>query len=271
MIPGAARAAAFVRGASDCFVQLRPPRRLRLPHRRPRPRRRTAAPGCRVRPSRPAVRTATATARRTTTTPVCWPPSWTAWTPPWSPSRPTARSPTGTTKPSRILGWTTAEAVGRAGLAGWAVRKEDADEIDAALSAAMRSPGRQVHEFALLTKDGHRVLVRTQSSAVRGPDGRVAGRVLRLQRGARPDRPGAVHRAQRGTLRGRVLGRGAGRRRPAARRRQRPCRPRPGRGAHGPAGAPAGRPAGAGRRRSWRARCSTSWPRARRRPPPSCG
>ncbi|MEW1753711.1 PAS domain-containing protein [Streptomyces angustmyceticus] len=75
----------------------------------------------------------------------------------------------------RILGWTTTEAVGRAGLAGWAVRKEDADEIDAALAAAMRSPGRQVQEFALLTKDGHRVLVRTQASAVRGPGGRVAG------------------------------------------------------------------------------------------------
>ncbi|WP_030981099.1 PAS domain-containing protein [Streptomyces sp. NRRL S-1813] len=75
----------------------------------------------------------------------------------------------------RILGWTTTEAVGRTGLAGWAVRKEDADAIDAALAAAMRSPGRQVHEFALLTKDGHRVLVRTQSSAVRVPGGRVAG------------------------------------------------------------------------------------------------
>ncbi|MGX1756263.1 PAS domain-containing protein [Streptomyces lydicus] len=75
----------------------------------------------------------------------------------------------------RILGWTTTEAVGRMGLAGWAVRKEDADEIDAALAAAMRSPGRQVQEFALLTKDGHRVLVRTQASAVRGPGGRVAG------------------------------------------------------------------------------------------------
>ncbi|MYU52446.1 PAS domain-containing protein [Streptomyces sp. SID7805] len=75
----------------------------------------------------------------------------------------------------RILGWTAAEAVGRTGLAGWAVRKEDADEIEATLRAAMRAPGRQVHEFALLTKDGHRVLVRTQSSAVRGPDGRAAG------------------------------------------------------------------------------------------------
>lgn len=75
----------------------------------------------------------------------------------------------------RILGWTTAEAVGRTGLTGWAVRKEDADGIEAALAAAMRSTGRQVHEFALLTKDGHRVLVRTQSSAVRAPGGRVAG------------------------------------------------------------------------------------------------
>ncbi|MGX1972114.1 PAS domain-containing protein [Streptomyces kronopolitis] len=76
---------------------------------------------------------------------------------------------------ARILGWTTAEAVGRTGLTGWAVRKEDADGIEAALAAAMRSPGRQVHEFALLTKEGHRVLVRTQSSAVRGPGGRIAG------------------------------------------------------------------------------------------------
>ncbi|MYT42879.1 PAS domain-containing protein [Streptomyces rimosus subsp. rimosus ATCC 10970] len=75
----------------------------------------------------------------------------------------------------RLLGWTAAEAVGRQGLAGWAVRKEDADEVEADLLAATRSPGRQVHEFALLTKDGRRVLVRTQSSAVLGPDGRAAG------------------------------------------------------------------------------------------------
>jgi hypothetical protein len=32
-----------------------------------------------------------------------------------------------------------------------------------------------VHEFALVTKDGGRVLVRTQSAAVRGPDGKPAG------------------------------------------------------------------------------------------------
>ncbi|WP_406708148.1 PAS domain-containing protein [Streptomyces halobius] len=75
----------------------------------------------------------------------------------------------------RVLGWTAEEAVGRRGLAGWAAREADADAIEAALTAAMRSPGRQVHEFALLTKDGRRVLVRTQSSAVRGPGGRVTG------------------------------------------------------------------------------------------------
>lgn len=32
-----------------------------------------------------------------------------------------------------------------------------------------------MNEFALLTKDGRRVLVRTQSAAVRGPDGGPAG------------------------------------------------------------------------------------------------
>ncbi|MFB9350624.1 PAS domain-containing protein [Streptomyces heliomycini] len=75
----------------------------------------------------------------------------------------------------RILGWTAAEAVGRAGFAGWAVRSADAEEVEARLMAAMDAPGRQVNEFALLTKDGGRVLVRTQSAAVRGPDGKPAG------------------------------------------------------------------------------------------------
>ncbi|MFG2520540.1 PAS domain-containing protein [Streptomyces sp. NPDC048527] len=73
----------------------------------------------------------------------------------------------------RILGWSAAEAVGRRGFSGWAVRT--ADEVEARLTAAMRAPGRQVHEFALLTKDGGRILVRTQSAAVRGPDGKPAG------------------------------------------------------------------------------------------------
>ncbi|MEU9730746.1 PAS domain-containing protein [Streptomyces sp. NPDC048002] len=75
----------------------------------------------------------------------------------------------------RILGWTAAEAVGRPGFAGWAVRSADAEEVEGRLMSAMEAPGRQVHEFALLTKDGGRVLVRTQSAAVRGPDGKPAG------------------------------------------------------------------------------------------------
>ncbi|MFG2307560.1 PAS domain-containing protein [Streptomyces sp. NPDC048566] len=75
----------------------------------------------------------------------------------------------------RILGWTAAEAVGRHGFAGWAVRTADAEEVQARLLSAMEGPGRRVHEFALLTKDGGRVLVRTQSAAVPGPDGKPAG------------------------------------------------------------------------------------------------
>ncbi|MFE7775869.1 PAS domain-containing protein [Streptomyces sp. NPDC057445] len=75
----------------------------------------------------------------------------------------------------RILGWSPEEAVGRRGFAGWAVRTADADEVQGRLMAAMHAPGRQVHEFALLRKDGGRVLVRTQSAGVRGADGRPAG------------------------------------------------------------------------------------------------
>jgi PAS domain S-box-containing protein len=75
----------------------------------------------------------------------------------------------------RILGWTAAEAVGRQGFAGWAVRSADAEEVQTRLMSVMRAPGRQVHEFALVTKGGGRVLVRTQSAAVRGPDGKPAG------------------------------------------------------------------------------------------------
>jgi PAS domain S-box-containing protein len=75
----------------------------------------------------------------------------------------------------RILGWSAAEAVGRHGFAGWAVRTADADDVHARLMATMESSGRQVHEFALLRKDGGRVLVRTQSAGVRGADGRPAG------------------------------------------------------------------------------------------------
>ncbi|MFI9721411.1 PAS domain-containing protein [Streptomyces sp. NPDC052396] len=75
----------------------------------------------------------------------------------------------------RILGWSAKEAVGRQGLAGWAVREADAEEVTRRLLDAMRAPGRQVDEFALLTKDGGRVLVRVQTSAVPGADGQPAG------------------------------------------------------------------------------------------------
>lgn len=75
----------------------------------------------------------------------------------------------------RILGWTQREAVGRKGLAGWALREADAEAVEERLLGAMHAPGRQVHEFALLKKDGGRVLVRTQSSGVSGADGRPTG------------------------------------------------------------------------------------------------
>ncbi|WP_329132959.1 PAS domain-containing protein [Streptomyces sp. NBC_01476] len=75
----------------------------------------------------------------------------------------------------RILGWPPEEAVGRRGFGGWAARAADSRGIDARLMAAMDAPGRQVHEFALLTKDGRRVLIRAQAAAVAGADGRPAG------------------------------------------------------------------------------------------------
>ncbi|MEV6422173.1 PAS domain-containing protein [Streptomyces sp. NPDC051662] len=75
----------------------------------------------------------------------------------------------------RILGWSAEEAVGRQGFAGWAARTADADEVRARLMAVMDTPGRQVDEFALLRKDGGRVLIRTQSSGMRGADGKPAG------------------------------------------------------------------------------------------------
>jgi PAS domain S-box-containing protein len=76
---------------------------------------------------------------------------------------------------ARILGWTAEEAIGRHGFADWAARSADAEQVLARLLAVMEQPGRHVQEFALLTKDGRRVLVRTQSSAVHGPDGTPVG------------------------------------------------------------------------------------------------
>jgi PAS domain S-box-containing protein len=75
----------------------------------------------------------------------------------------------------RILGWSAEEAVGREGLAGWAVRVADAPAVEARLMGAMEAEGRQVHDVALLTKDGGRVLVRTQTSRVTGADGEIGG------------------------------------------------------------------------------------------------
>ncbi|MFB7518088.1 PAS domain-containing protein [Streptomyces sp. NPDC056144] len=75
----------------------------------------------------------------------------------------------------RILGWSAAEAVGRRGFGGWAARSADAEETLGRLMGAMKGPGRQVHELALLRKDGGRVLVRSQVVGVRGADGGPAG------------------------------------------------------------------------------------------------
>ncbi|MDB1088164.1 PAS domain-containing protein [Streptomyces sp. ACA25] len=76
----------------------------------------------------------------------------------------------------RMLGWTRAEAVGRAGLGGWAVRDADAADVGSRLLAAAGAPARrQVEEFPLVRKDGVRVLVRAQVSAVSEPGGRPAG------------------------------------------------------------------------------------------------
>ncbi len=79
------------------------------------------------------------------------------------------------TEATRVLGWSARDAVGRRGLAGWAVRSADADQIMGRLLGAMTGQGRQVHEFALITKDGRRVLVRAQTSPVPGPDGGAVG------------------------------------------------------------------------------------------------
>ena len=76
---------------------------------------------------------------------------------------------------TRILGWTAKDAIGRRGFDGWAARAADAKQAEQRLMGVMEAAGRQVYEFALMTKDGGRVLVRTQSAAVTGPDGQPVG------------------------------------------------------------------------------------------------
>ncbi|MDT0320365.1 PAS domain-containing protein [Streptomyces millisiae] len=83
-------------------------------------------------------------------------------------------------KAERMLGWSREQAVGRAGLGGWAVREADAADVMDRLLAALRSPaedgaGRPFQEFPLVRKDGGRILVRAKTTAVREPDGRPTG------------------------------------------------------------------------------------------------
>ncbi|RKN41885.1 PAS domain-containing protein [Streptomyces hoynatensis] len=88
----------------------------------------------------------------------------------------------------RLLGWPREQVVGRQGLGGWAVREADAPEVlDRLLSVlrplqglsahmpAIEGAVRQAQEFPLLRQDGGRVLVRAQTTAIRGADGRPTG------------------------------------------------------------------------------------------------
>jgi PAS domain S-box-containing protein len=76
---------------------------------------------------------------------------------------------------TRMLGWTAEESVGRPGLEGWALRPADAEAVRAQLLGAGAAAPPRVHEFALLTRDGRRVLVRAQVHRVTAPDGRPLG------------------------------------------------------------------------------------------------
>jgi PAS domain S-box-containing protein len=79
----------------------------------------------------------------------------------------------------QLLGWSREQAVGRAGLGGWAVRDADAADVHGRLLDVLR-PGagpqaRQAQEFPLLRRDGGRMLVRARTTAIRDPDGRPTG------------------------------------------------------------------------------------------------
>lgn len=76
---------------------------------------------------------------------------------------------------TRMLGWTAEESVGRPGLEGWALRPADADAVRSQLLGVSAAAPPRVHEFALLTRDGRRVLVRAQAHRVAAPDGRPLG------------------------------------------------------------------------------------------------
>ena len=74
---------------------------------------------------------------------------------------------------TRLLGWTAGEAVGRDGLAGWALRPADAEAVHLQLTDG-HGAGR-IHEFALTTRDGRRVLVRAQAHPLTAADGGPLG------------------------------------------------------------------------------------------------
>jgi PAS domain S-box-containing protein len=82
---------------------------------------------------------------------------------------------------TRLLGWTEEEAVGRNGLEGWALRPGDADAVRGQLlggreeNVSGAAPGGRVHEFALVTRDGRRVLVRARTYPVTAADGQSLG------------------------------------------------------------------------------------------------
>ncbi|MEY9962919.1 PAS domain S-box-containing protein [Streptacidiphilus sp. MAP12-16] len=76
---------------------------------------------------------------------------------------------------TRMLGWTAEESVGRSGLEGWALRPGDADAVRSQLLGATAGATPRVHEFALVTRDGRRVLVRAQAHPVVAADGRSLG------------------------------------------------------------------------------------------------
>ncbi|MDT0343185.1 PAS domain-containing protein [Streptomyces litchfieldiae] len=79
----------------------------------------------------------------------------------------------------QLLGWSREQAVGRDGLGGWAVRDADAADVRDQLLGVLRpeagADARQAQEFPLLRRDGGRVLVRAQTTAVRGADGHPTG------------------------------------------------------------------------------------------------
>ncbi|MFE1782288.1 PAS domain-containing protein [Streptomyces sp. NPDC059506] len=75
----------------------------------------------------------------------------------------------------RLLGWTGREAVGRRFLTGWALRAADAEEVHDRVMGALDGPGPRAAEFAMVTKEGSRLLVRARSCAVRDHRGRPAG------------------------------------------------------------------------------------------------